>query len=74
MEILNFQAYLGIRRIINDEPQDLEEDIVNFQQDGAPPHYALPVGYLLDEQIEGKWIGKSGAVELPAWSPDIQPV
>jgi len=45
-----------------------------FQQDGAPPHYALPVRQFLDETFPGRWIGRRGAIEWPARSPDFSPL
>jgi hypothetical protein len=34
-----------------------------FQQDGAPPHYAIKVHKFLDEQLPSRWIGQRGPVE-----------
>lgn len=44
-----------------------------FQQDGAPPppHYALLVRQFLDEQVEGRWIGRHGGIEWRAQTPDL---
>lgn len=42
-----------------------------FQQDGAPPHYAITVRQYLNEVFPNKWIGR-GSVHLPApldWPP-----
>lgn len=44
-----------------------------FQQDGAPPHYGLAVCRWLDDNFQGRWIGRRGAIEWPARSPDITP-
>ena len=44
-----------------------------FQQDGAPPHYGLAVRRWLDDNFRGRWIGRRGAIEWPARSPDITP-
>lgn len=52
----------------------LEEDNLHFQQDGAPPHYALPVRQWLDETFPGQWIGRRGAQEWPPRSPDLTPL
>lgn len=45
-----------------------------FQQDGAPPHYALNVRRYLDTMFAGRWIGRRGAIEWPARSPDLNPL
>jgi transposase len=44
-----------------------------FQQDGAPPHYATAVRNWLNVQFPDRWIGRRGAVEWPARSPDLNP-
>lgn len=45
-----------------------------FQQDGAPPHYAICVRNWLNEHLPGKWIGRRGPTEFPARSPDLTPM
>lgn len=50
------------------------EDHLTFQQDGAPPHYALAVREYLDRVFPGHWIGRRGALEWPARSPDLSPL
>ena len=42
-----------------------------FQQDGAPPHWALNVRQLLNDNIPGRWIGRSGTIAWPPRSPDL---
>lgn len=42
-----------------------------FQQNGAPPHYAVQFREFLKECFPIWWIGRSGAIEWPARSPDI---
>jgi hypothetical protein len=44
---------------------------VYFQQDGAPPYYALCVREWFDMHFEGRWIGRRGPLEWPARSPDL---
>lgn len=44
-----------------------------FQQDGAPPHYALIVRDWLNEKFANRWIGRRGPIEWPARSPDLSP-
>lgn len=48
-------------------------DNVWFQQDGAPPHYSLTVRNHLDNTFPNRWIGRRGAIEWPARSPDLAP-
>ena len=46
-----------------------------FQQDGAPPHYALVVRNWLDFNLPNRWIGRRGSFcEWPARSPDLTPL
>jgi hypothetical protein len=45
-----------------------------FQQDGAPPHYALVVRNYLNEQFPNRWIGRRGPVEWPPRSPHLTPL
>ena len=45
-----------------------------FQQDGAPPHYAVTVRKFLYEQLPSRWIGQRGPVEWPPRSSDLTPV
>lgn len=45
-----------------------------FQQDGAPPHFARNVRDYLNEIFPGRWIGRRGAIEWPARSPDLSPL
>ena len=44
-----------------------------FQQDGAPPHYALAVRQWLNEHLKDKWIGRRGPIDWPPRSPDLTP-
>lgn len=41
-----------------------------WQQDGAPPHFTLPVRNLLNENFQ-EWIGRRGTWEWPARSCDL---
>lgn len=49
-------------------------DAIYFQQDGAPPHYGVNVRRYLDETFPDRWIGRRGAIEWPARSPDLNPL
>ena len=44
-----------------------------FQQDGAPPHFALTVRAYLDHTFPCRWIGRSGPLPWPSHSPDLTP-
>lgn len=50
------------------------EDLLTFQQDGAPPHYARPVREFLDAVFPRQWIGRRGPLDWPARSPDLSPL
>ena len=52
----------------------LQEDLVHFQQDGAPPHFFLPVRQWLNDRFPGRWIGRRGPIEWPPRSPDLTPL
>lgn len=52
----------------------LQEDLLSFQQDGAPPHYFGPVRHWLNERFPDRWIGRRGAIEWPPRSPDLTPL
>ena len=44
-----------------------------FQQDGAPPHFALIVRTWLDQHFPNRWMGRRGPIVWPARSPDLSP-
>lgn len=52
----------------------LAEEDLRFQQDGAPPHYVLPVRQWLNDNFPNQWIGRRGPIEWPARSPDLSPL
>ena len=45
-----------------------------FQQDGAPPHFALHVRDHSNECFPQQWIGQSGTTAWPPRSPDLTPL
>ena len=50
-----------------------------FQQDGAPPHWALDVRAYLNQQLPGRWIGRAAEsdqtmMKWPPRSPDLTPL
>lgn len=51
--------------------QNWEECV--WQQDGAPPHWALSVRAYLREQFGENWIGRDGPIAWPPRSPDLTP-
>ena len=55
-------------------PQLAHVQNVIFQQDGAPPHWALSVRRSLDENFPNRWIGRGGSIPWPARSPDVTPL
>lgn len=44
-----------------------------WQQDGAPPHWALRVREYLNDIFGEKWIGRDGPIRWPPRSPDLTP-
>lgn len=62
-----------LTNIIENDEHYLEDQLV-FEQEGAPLHYALPVPQYLDQRFPGQWIGRRGAIEWPARSPDLSPL
>lgn len=42
-----------------------------YQQDGAPPHFALIVRDALNLKLNNRWIGRSGPMHWPPRSPDL---
>ncbi len=47
---------------------------VFFQQDGAPPHFAVDVRQYLDHQFPQRWIGRGGPIRWAPRSPDLTPL
>ena len=45
-----------------------------FQQDGAPPHFAVDVRQYLDHQFPQRWIGRGGPIRWGPRSPDLTPL
>lgn len=59
--------------MIDDLPLSLTTDLY-FQQDGAPPHYAVQVRQYLNDKFGNKWIGRGGPIQWPPRSPDLTPL
>ena len=49
-------------------------DKLFFQQDGAPPHYALRVRDYLKKVFPQHWFGRRGSIEWPPRLPDLTPM
>ncbi|KAK2725286.1 hypothetical protein QYM36_001664 [Artemia franciscana] len=45
-----------------------------FQQDGAPPHFAICVRDYLNQSFPERWIGRRSPVEWPPRSPNLTPL
>jgi hypothetical protein len=57
--------------------EDVERETGNraiFMQDGAPPHFSLPVRGALNEKFPNAWIGRGGPIPWPLRSPDLIPM
>lgn len=64
--LLQTQVLPAIRNLVGDDFNN-----VWFQQDGAPPHFAINVRQFLNHTFPGRWIGRRGALEWPPRSPDL---
>ena len=56
------------------EPQLISDGIINtvvFQQDGAPPHFAITVRDYLNQAFPGRWLGRAAPMMWPPRSPDL---
>ena len=69
---LNFlQTQLG--EFLEDVPINLRQNMF-FMQDGAPPHFFIPVRNYLNTNFPGRWIGRGSNMPWPARSPDFNPL
>jgi hypothetical protein len=55
---------------IEDVGREIENRVI-FMQDGAPPHFSLPVRGAFNEKFPNAWIGKGGPISWPPRSPDL---
>ena len=74
LELLQEAVDPALTAIIENQHDRYVENRIMFQQDGAPPHYALFVRQYLDQTFPGRWIGRRGAIEWPPRSPDLSPL
>ena len=49
-------------------------DELFFQQNGAPPHYAIRVRDYLKKVFPQHWFGRRGSIEWPPRLPDLTPM
>jgi hypothetical protein len=54
--------------------EDIPQDLIHFQQDGAPPHYHWEVQYFLDDQLPGCWVGSTAPIAWSLRSPGLNPL
>jgi hypothetical protein len=54
--------------------EDYQDGQLHFQQDGAPPHWALTVRDWLNRHFDERWIGRDGPIRWPPRSPDLTPL
>ena len=54
--------------------QDGILDSVVYQQDGAPPHFALIVRNYLNDTFPGRWIGRASVRLWAPRSSDLTPI
>jgi hypothetical protein len=69
------QSYVNM---LNDYFYPISCDLPNnesifFMHDGAPAHYSIDVRDWLDENFPARWIGRRGALDWSARSPDLTP-
>jgi hypothetical protein len=70
--------YLDLLQLY-DFPQieDVERETGNrvvFMQDGAPPHFSLPLRGALNEKFPSAWLGRGGPIPWPPTCPDLTPM
>lgn len=75
---LNGAAY---RNFLENTLPNLIEDIplkvlrnMWFMHDGAPAHFSKVSREYLDRRFAGRWLGRSGPINWPARSPDLNPL
>jgi len=47
---------------------------MNFQHDGAPPHYTRQEREFLNESFPNRWLGRGGPIAWPPRPPDLTPM
>lgn len=75
---LNGESYRNFLR--DDLPNSLEDTTLAMRQrmwfmhDGAPAHFSIVARDQLNASFPNRWIGRSGPVQWPARSPDLNPL
>lgn len=59
--------------LLEDVPLHIRREMW-FQQDGAPPHFAIITRQFLNEKFGNKWIGRGGPRQWPPRSLDLTPL
>jgi hypothetical protein len=71
-ETLNGDRYCQIHNeLVVPVMQSVDHERCLFQQDGAPPHYAIAAREILDRELPNRWVGRRGPTEWPARSPEL---
>lgn len=77
-ENLNSQRYLQfLQNELSDELDRLPLNLrlsMWFQQDGAPIHSTQVITNYLEQEFDGKWIGRYSNYQWPPRSPDLSPL
>lgn len=48
---------------ITENDENLYEDLPVFQQDGTPPHFAIPMGQFLNDTFPAGWIARIASLD-----------
>jgi len=59
--------------LLDNVPLQIRRQIY-YQHDGAQPHFSQVVRQYLDHKFPNRWIGRGGAQNWPARSPDLNPL
>ena len=69
---MNGDRYLDvIRDIVVPTLQTMRYIHHVYQQDGASVHWTVAAREMLNSQLSGRWIGRSGPIQWPPRSPDL---
>jgi hypothetical protein len=72
---LNMQQQVTVlNEIVVPVMQSVKYEHCLFQQDGAPPHYAIAVREILDRELSNRWVGRRGPKDGQPALPISQPV
>jgi hypothetical protein len=75
LDFLQFELVPALTVLFpNHEDGDLPNQRIWYQQDGAPPHFAVQVRNFLNNVFPNRWIGRRGPFEWPPRSPDLTPL